>query len=68
MGFAILKQGGYGENFGINHKVFMVADASDLNTLPTCAVGSVAFLADGSKVWMKDLDDSWVETSITVVR
>ncbi len=69
MSYALLKQGGCGENYGENHKVFMVESSADLDTLPTeTAIGSIAFLADGSKKWIKDLDGDWTETSITVVR
>ena len=40
---------------------FLIESQSDLTNLPVCLPGSVAYTADKSAVYIKDVDGQWVE-------
>ena len=39
---------------------FLIASEADLDTLPACAKGSLAYTAGFAEIWHKDLDGNWV--------
>lgn len=39
---------------------FLIASEADLDTLPECAKGSLAYTAGFAEIWHKGLDGKWV--------
>lgn len=39
---------------------FLIANESDLQTLPECAAGSLAYTAGFAEIYHKGLDGNWV--------
>lgn len=61
--WTLISMGGDGSNYGEGHKEFMLSSAEDINSEPaqyTIAPGSIAYLANMTKLWMKDAEGEWI--------
>lgn len=59
MSYTVIKRGNAYEN-SASHYEFGVDQEADLASLPNCAPGSLAFLNDMTKFWLRDTHERWI--------
>lgn len=61
MAYALIKSGGIGENFGTDHKEFMVDGSNDFANIDMADVapGSMAYTPNFDGMWVVNMNKEW---------
>lgn len=64
MGYTVIKRGNAYEHSSSHYELGIDQEA-DLATLPNCAPGSLAFMNDMTKFWIRDTHERWVPIEVS---